>query len=174
MCVAAALAPLIGAGGVAAGAAGAGAGLLSTIGTIVSIGGALMQGVQAKQASEVQAKLITQQAAQEAQLTTTADQRKREEFRLAGSQQMAELAARGVSLDSPTALFLGRTLAQEMAFDSQAIRSDGAARQAEMSNSAMMVRAQGQSAMLKGTLGAASGLLTAAPDLWPGFMRGGE
>jgi hypothetical protein len=122
----------------------------------------------------VQAAHIENQAKQEAQLNATADQRKREEFRIAGAQQVAELAARGITLDSPTALVLGRTLAQEMSFESQAIRSGGAATQTELSANAAYARAQGQSAMLRGTLGAAGTLLTDAPDLWPGFMRGDE
>lgn len=158
MCIAAALAPLA-----------TGAGMLSTIGTVLSVGGALMQGAQAKSAADAQAAAIEVQAAQEAQINATQDQRRREEFRIAGAEQVAQLAARGITLDSPTALVLGRSLAQEMSFESQAIRSGGAARQEELSNSAMLARAKGQSDLLRGRVSAASTLLTAAPELWPGL-----
>ncbi len=160
--------------GTAAGATAAavsGASVLSTIGTIVSIGGALYQGIQGKQAAEQQAALIENQKVTEANLNATEDQRRREQFRVQFGQQRAELAARGVSLDSPTAMYLGRTAAQEMSFDSQATRSTGAARQQELTGGQMMARAQGQSSMLRGVFSAAGSLLTAAPDLWPGFAR---
>ena len=74
-----------------------------------------------------------------------------------------------MSLDSPAAILLGQTAAQELSFESQAVRSTGAARDAELSAEARLVRAKGAEAMLKGTFSAAGTLLSAAPKLWPGL-----
>lgn len=177
----AALAPVFGGGAAAATAAGAtaaagtaaaGASTLATLGTIFSVGGALIQGVTGLQAANAQVDAIEGQAKTEAQLAATEDQRRRGVMMGQIAQQRAELAARGVTLDSPTAIMLGQTAAQEMSFESQAVRSGGMARQAELSSSATQARAAGVSSMLKGGFTAAGSLLTAAPDLWPGFMRG--
>ena len=176
MCFPAALGALggLGAGaaaGATAAAATAGAGVLSTIGTIVSVGGSLYQAYSGAKAAAEQQSLIEGQKQTEAQLNAVEDQRRRQEFMAAQGQQRAELAARGVSLDSPTAIALGRTVAQEMSFDSQAIRAGGEATQRELTGAQKMAKAQGLSSMLRGTFSAAGTLLNAAPDLWPGFMR---
>ncbi len=159
------------AAGATAGALTAG-GLLSTVGTIAGIGGSLLQGIQGAQAAKANVAAIEAQRKTEAQLAATEDLRTRKKFGTAMAQQRAELAARGVTLDSVTAVTLGQTAAQELSFESQRIRSEGAARQVELSNEQRQMRANGLSSILKGTFGAADTLLTAAPDLWPGFGRG--
>lgn len=158
------------AAGAAAGAATA-AGTLQTIGTLVSVGGAIAQGISGMNASKQQAAALTDQRQTEAQLTTTEDMRSREKFRAAIEQQRAELAARGVQLDSVTAVSLGQTAAAEMSFGSQAIRSQGAARGRELTATERAAKATGLSSLLKGSFAAAGGLLNAAPDLWPGFLK---
>ncbi len=163
----------LGLGAVGATGAVAAAGTLGTLGTLVSVGGAVLQGVQGMAAARQQAAVLNQQAATEAQLTATQDNRQRARFASQISQQRAELAARGVTLDSPTAIALGQTAAQEMSFQSQATRSDGQARQIELSAAARYARAQGVSSLLRGMSSAASGLLEKAPDLWPGFFKDG-
>lgn len=167
------LAGALGMGGAAATAGGAiaAASTLQTIGTLVSVGGALAQGISGMRAAKQQAAAIADQRQTEAQLTTTQDMRSRQKFMVAIEQQRAELAARGVQLDSVTAMSLGRTAAQEMSFESQSIRSTGAARDRELSASQRAAKATGLSSILRGTFSAAGGLLNAAPDLWPGFMR---
>lgn len=154
----------------AAGAATAGAtigSVMQGIGTAALVGGSLVQGVQGYQAGRAQAAQLEAQRRTEAQLTTQQDARSRARFAAALRRQTAELAKRGISLDSPTALLLAQQGGQEMAFESQAIRSQGGARMAELSASAQMARARGVSSLLTGTFSAAGGLLNAAPDLWP-------
>lgn len=159
------------AAGSVAGAATAGS-LLSTLGTVVGIGGSLLQGIQGARAAEANVAAIAAQKATEAQLNATEELRTRKKFMSAIAQQRAELAAKGVTLDSVTAVALGQTAAQEMSFESQRIRSEGAARQVELSNEQRQMRANRLSSILKGSFQAADTLLTAAPDLWPGFGRG--
>ena len=178
MCIPGAFAALAGTGGAAAGATAAGAtaaagatfgGALQTLGTIVGIGGSLIQGIQSANAARAQAAAIDQQRQTEQRLNAVQDQRTRQRFNTAIAQQRAELAARGVSLDSPAAMLLGQIAAQELSFESQAVRSTGFARDAELSAEARMVRARGAEAMLKGTFSAAGTLLKSAPTLWPGL-----
>jgi len=162
---------LFGLGGATAAGATAAAGIGGSLGTILGVGGALIQGVSSYQAGRAQAAALQQQAQDEARLTAQEDQRKRREYLSAMGQQRAELAARGVTLDSPTAISLGQSAAREMSFDSQSIRSRGAARQQELSAEARMARAQGLTGLLRGSISAAGSLLRGNPDLWPGFER---
>jgi hypothetical protein len=143
---------------------------LSTIGTAVSIGSALMQGIVGYQSAKAQSDAIDSQMKTEAQLNATKEQRARAEFRSQIAQQRAELAARGVQLDSVTAVMLGQTAAAEMSFESQAIRSDGQARQVELSASKAAAKADGVLSLIKGGASAAGTFVKAAPDIWPGFM----
>lgn len=169
------MAALGGGGATAAGAAAGAAtaatagGALAKIGTWLSIGGSLYQGIEAKRAADENAANVAQQRKTEQQLNATKDQRERAKFRSAIAKQTAELVARGVSLDSPTAVFLGQSAAQEMSFNSQSIRSTGQARDAELSAQERAYRARGRSSLLKGGLSAAGAWLNREPDAWPGL-----
>lgn len=154
----------------AASAAGGFGGLLQGIGTAVSIGGALVQGVQGYRTAKAEARALGEQRRTEAQLTATKDARTRLQFRQAMRRQAGELAARGIQLDSPTAVLLGQTAAQEMSFASQSVRSDGQARDIELSAAQKAARSRASLSLLRGTVGAAGTLLSAAPDLWPELM----
>lgn len=177
MCVVPALAAIGSAmGGLGATAAGATAGAataatgLQAIGTALAVGGSLVQGINANRMGRAQARALERQARDERNLAAVQESRTRQQFRTAMRKQMAELAARGVSLDSPTSVLLGRTAAQEMSFESQAIRSGGQARSTELTGAARIARGQAQSSLLKGGFSAAGSFLTAAPDLWPELL----
>ena len=94
------------AAGATATAATAGASL-AQLGTYLSIGGSLYQGIAANRAAKENVALIEQQKKTEAQLTAVKEQREVARFKSAIAKQAAELAGRGVQLDSPTAVFLG-------------------------------------------------------------------
>lgn len=183
MCVfgiGAAIGSALGIGGAAAGATAAGAtagaatagaatigSTLSTLGTLVSVGGALYQANAAAKAGREQARQIEEQKKTEARLTATEDQRTRQQFRTAMRRQFAELAARGLNLDSPTVIALGQSAAKELSFASQSVRSKGDATQRELSGTQRVALARAQTSVLKGTFSAASTLLNEAPDIWP-------
>lgn len=157
--------------GAATAAAGTGiGGALQTIGALAAVGGSLYQGYATNEAAKDQARAITAQRQQEKMLNAVEDQRTRQQFSSQIRKQSAQIAERGFSLDSPTALFLGQNAAKELAFASQSVRQTGAARQTELSNAARASRAKGQQALLKGGFSAAGGLLTKAPDLWPELL----
>tara|TARA_R110000868_G_scaffold54164_6_gene169619 strand:+ start:4626 stop:5159 length:534 start_codon:yes stop_codon:yes gene_type:complete len=156
------------AAGATATAATAGASL-AQLGTYLSIGGSLYQGIAANRAAKENVALIEQQKKTEAQLTAVKEQREVARFKSAIAKQAAELAGRGVQLDSPTAVFLGQTAAQEMSFQAQAIRSGGEATQAELTGQQRAYSARGKMALLKGGLSAAGSWLNREPDDWPGL-----
>ncbi|SFY18675.1 hypothetical protein SAMN04244548_03005 [Paracoccus pantotrophus] len=161
------------AAGASAAAATAGAGAasaLSTIGTGLGVVGGLMSGISAYRTGKAQEAALREQARTEQELNAVQDQRTRREYMSQMRQQAAELAARGISLDSPTAVLLGQTAAQEMSFASQAVRSEGSARQAELSNEARLARARGTQGLLSGTFSAAGALVSGAPKIWPELL----
>ena len=166
--------PLLTAGTAAAGGAAAGAatigGTLSTLGTIASIGGTVLSGIQANSAAKASARAIEQQKVQERTLTSIKDQRARNDFQRQIQQQAAQIGARGFELDSPTAVFLGQTAAEELAFQSQSIRQTGAATQSELTSTQRNIRARGRRALSGAGFSAAGQLLTSAPELFPGLL----
>lgn len=136
-------------------------------GLALKVTGQVSQGVAEHKAANENIALIETQKQNEALITSTKDLRSRRQFRSQIRKQFAEVGARGVDLDSPTAVLLGQQAASEMSFQSQAIRSSGAARQEELSAQQRIIRARGKAALFQGGLSAAGSLLTAAPDLWP-------
>ena len=146
---------------------------LALIGAGISAGGQVAEGIAQNRAGKQNAALITEQAATEAQLTAVEDGRLREEMRAQIAKQRLQLSGRGVSLDSPQAVFQGKQAAEELSYASQSLRSRGQARQTELSAAARSARAQGRMALLSGITGAAGSVLTAAPDIWPGLSGAG-
>lgn len=172
----AAVAPLFGgataAGATAAAGTAAASGIGSTLqmlGTAAAVGGSLVQGIAGARAASQQAAMISEQMGIEKKLNATEDNRRRAQFRAQIAQQRAELGARGVQLDSPTAVLLGQVAAQEMSFESQAVRQSGAARQSELTAQRRAVLADGANSMLRGVFSAAGSLVTGAQEIWPGL-----
>ena len=153
----------------AAGATGLAA-TLQGVGTALSIVGTVGSAISANRAAKDTAAQIEEQKKTEAQLTSVRSERSRQKFFGLIADQRAQLAARGVSLDSPTAVFLGQTAAREMSFEAQTIQQGGQATQTELTASQRAVRARGRSALWKGGFSAAGNLLNAAPDLWPELL----
>lgn len=144
-----------------------------SIGTVLAIGGSAAQGIMGYQSGRAQEAAIKQQAATERQLSAVQDQRTRAKMLAQIGEQRAQLAARGLDLSSVSSVALGQAAAQEMSFESQAIRSGGAARQAELSSEARAARWGAVGSLLRGTVGVAQSVLSAPPDLWAGFDRSG-
>lgn len=136
----------------------------------LQVGGQLIQGVMGMNAANQQAAAVAEQRETEKKLYATKDQRTRRQFRSQIGRQVAEIAASGLSLSSPTALLLARDAAEEMSFESQSVRSHGEARSAELTATERNLRAQGREAMFGGITGAAGSFFKAAPTIWPGLM----
>lgn len=145
---------------------------LAIAGLAVSVGGQVAQGIGENNAAQKNAALITEQAATEAQLTAVEDGRMREQMRGQIAKQRLQLSGRGISLDSPQAVYQGRQAAEELSYASQSLRSQGAARQTELSAAARASRARGRLSLLTGTIGAAGTALTGAQKIWPDLGMG--
>jgi hypothetical protein len=140
---------------------------LTIIGLATNVGGALAQGQATADAANQNIRYAEEQKLQEAQLSHIRDTQLREQFRQALGRQRLEMGARGVSLDSPSALVLGDTAAREMSLASQEVRAESGARVAELTAEQRRYRAEGRLALLTGKLSAAGSFLTKAPDIWP-------
>lgn len=148
----------------------AGASTLAKIGTAISIGGSVLQGVMGAQAAQSQADHMENAARTNTVLASVKEQRERRQFRSQIRQQTAELAARGISLDSPTAVYLGQTAAREMSFQGQSTRFAGMARSQEYSAQAAAARARGTQSLLQGGLSAVGTFFNDGPELWPELL----
>ena len=172
MCNPAFLAPFLSAGG-AATAAGATAAASTAIGagTFLKVAGGLASGIAGYAESRAQSRALQQQATEERQIGAIESARIRDKFRTQIGQQTAELASRGIRLDSPSALALAELAGREMTFEADAAFSRRGSRATELSAAAKSTRASGVQKFLRGGFSAANDLLTAAPDLWPGFAQ---
>ncbi len=144
--------------------------------TAMMVGGALLsgasslaQGSAANSAAKAEAAQIEQQRETEAQLNNVKDVRLRQRFAEEIGRQRLGLAASGVSLDSPSAIALGRRAAAEMSFESQSVRSGGQATDRELSFASRSVRARGRNAKLAGVFNAATSVLSAGPKIFAGL-----
>lgn len=163
----------LGFGGATAAGATAAAGVgstLQTLATLAAIGGTAYQGISTYRANQQNAAAVEQQRATEAQLRAVEDMRERRRFRGEIAQQRAEYGARGVSLDSPTAIFLGESAAREMTFASQSIRQTGQARDQELTNQGLLYQSRATSALIGGGLSAAGTFLDDAVEQWPELL----
>lgn len=159
----------LGGGAAATGAAAAATSgvTLAQVGTALAIGGSVAQGIAGYSASKAQVDALGVQRQTEAQLTASEDQRVRAQYRRQTRQQFAELASRGLALNSPMAIALGQRAGEELSFASQSVRAHGQARQQELSYAQQAAQANGVNSLLSGFSSAASVALTAGPEAWP-------
>lgn len=154
----------------AAVAAGSGMNILQTLGLVTSLAGSI-GGMQAQSAAiDAQSAAIAEQAATERTMNSIEDQRTRAAMESQLRQQSAELVARGVDLSSPTAVRLGVSAARELSFASQRVRSEGSARQIELSSQQQVLSARRRTARIRGITTVADTVLTAAPKVWPELL----
>lgn len=167
-----ALAPAAAGATSAAGAvAGASLGsILQVAGLAASVIGPMMQARQANAVAQAQAKAMERQRDDQMRLRAVEEDRTRREYARQIRQQASQFAARGVELDSPTAIYLGQTAAEEMVYAGQAVRQSAMAEGTELTNEAALARARGQSALMKGRFSAVGNLLTGAPKVWPELL----
>lgn len=142
-------------------------------GLAMSVSGNMQAASQAEYQGNMQAAQIEAQRETERSLNAVKDSRARVQMAGQIAQQRAELAARGVQLDSPTALALGEAAAREMSFESQSIRSTGAARDTELGAEQRLVKLRGAQAGMQGRISAIDSIMRAPTDLWKGFTRSG-
>ncbi len=143
---------------------------LPAVASVAGMAGQVMQGRAAAATAGLQVRQIERQREEEKYLATTREERARAGFRSQIARQRAQIAGRGVSLASPTAVLLGEDAAREMSYEAQSIRAQGQATQSELSGQQQLLKARGRQALLGGHASAAGTLLNAAPDLWPELL----
>ncbi|KHQ50277.1 hypothetical protein [Mameliella alba] len=143
---------------------------LQGVGLAASVVGPMMQAQQASATAQVQARAYEQQRDQQQILRAVEEQRTRRDMAREVRRQASQFAVRGVETDSPTAIYLGQTAAEEMVFAAQSVRQGAMAEATELTNEARLTRARGQMALTKGMFSAAGNLLTGAPKVWPELL----
>jgi len=169
MCLAAALP----AAASAAGAASTALTVAQGVGAAISAIGTIQGGLAQASLAGAQAKAIGHQRETEAGLNAIEEARIRRQMGRETATQRAELAARGVQLDSPTSLILGREAAEETDLAGRSVRMRGQARDAELSVSQQIYRREATLAARRGGLSAAGMLLAEAPQIWNGLKGTG-
>lgn len=143
--------------------------IIAAIGTGVSAAGQISAANKAKKAGAANAAALKEVMAAEKAMTAIEDVRTRSRFRTEMRKQSTELAARGIALDSPTAMLLAEQAGRELSFMSQGIRQKGEAKQAELKTGLAQNNAMTAQQVAQGQVGAASTILNAVPDIFPGL-----
>ncbi|CDX39923.1 conserved exported hypothetical protein [Mesorhizobium sp. SOD10] len=131
---------------------------LALLGTAISVGGALMQGVQEQQLANYQAKAYEQQARADAQSAAFEQRQERRKQDLLEAQARAQAGASGVGIaGSPTEVLAAN--ARQGQVDLDAIQYGSKLRQNNLYTQAAISRFQGKQAMTTSIFKAGGGLV---------------
>lgn len=131
----------------------------------ISAAGSLMQGQQAQQMADMQAKAYEQQAQADAQASSFEAQRERRKQELLQANARAQVGASGVALaGSPTEVLTAN--AREGQLDIQAIRYGSQLRQNGLRTQAAISRFSGQQAKTASFINAGSNLISGISNLY--------
>ncbi|WP_246671474.1 hypothetical protein [Mesorhizobium sp. B2-4-12] len=131
---------------------------LALLGTAISVGGALMQGVQQQQLADYQAKAYEQQAQAEAQSAAFEQSQERHKQGLLQAQARAQAGASGVGIaGSPTEVLAANARQGQM--DLKALQYSSQLRQNNLNSQAAISRFQGKQAMTGSIVDAGSALV---------------
>lgn len=138
---------------------------LTAIGIGLSVGGALMQGVQAQQMANYQAKAYEQQAQADAQASAFEAARERDKQRLMEASARAQVGASGVALQgSPTEVLAANS--RQAQLDIKAIQYGSQLRQNNLKTQADISRFQGKQAMGASIFSAGSNFVSGLSQLY--------
>lgn len=139
--------------------------LIGLVGAGISAAGSIMQGQQAQQMAEMQAKAYEQQAQAEQQASAFEAQRERRKQELLQANARAQVGASGVAFQgSPTEVLTAN--AREGQLDIAAIRYGSQLRQNALKTQAGISRFSGQQAKSASMLNAASGFVSGISNLY--------
>jgi sRNA-binding protein len=120
---------------------------LAAIGTIVSMAGSLVSGIQAQQMGRAQQQAYEQQARADAQAAGYESQQERKRQEAAAAQARAQVGASGVALSgSPTEVLLANARENQLEID--AIRYGSSIRQNNLRTQGQIAKMQGNQAMV--------------------------
>ncbi len=144
--------------------------VIQAIGMAASIGGTIYAGIAQQQQMQAQVQALEQQKEHARAIAAAEEQDALDGFGREIARQRGGIIAAGLTLDSPTAVYLGEQAAREMSYEAQSIRAKGQAQVGGISAEQSILKARGDQAVMGGLFGAAGKALTAAPDLWPELL----
>lgn len=139
--------------------------LLTIASTTLSAGGALIQGQQAAQNAELQAKAIEQQRQAQANADAYEAQQEKRRQELAMSNARAQVGASGLAFSgSPTEVLTANAGQNQMDID--AIRYGSTLKQNSLSTQAAITRHSGKQARIGGFINAGSNFVSGISNLY--------
>lgn len=130
----------------------------------VSAGASIYNGMQAQNAAETNAELQRRQGAQEADAAVAQAEKIRKAARAQTGAATAALAAAGVSVGDGTPVRINEQINLDAENDAYSTLLTGARRQTSANNQADATIAQGNAAMISGTLNAGASLLSSGAN----------
>ncbi|MDW3181775.1 hypothetical protein [Roseobacter sp.] len=140
---------------------------IATAGLIVSGVAGLSSASQQRSIGKQNAAVARAEADQRAEIGRYEERKSRNRMDRLISQQRAQLSARGVRLDSASALRLGEEAAAERAIDASAARFNTDSQVNALNTEADLAERRGRLGFLRGVAGTASKSLTGSLQLWP-------
>jgi len=138
---------------------------LALLGTVLSVGGALVEGQQSKQMADYQAKVYEQQAQAEAQSAAFEQGQERRKQDLAQAQARAKAGASGVGIaGSPTEVLAANARQGQMALKS--IQYSSQLHQNNLIDQAAISRFQGRQAVTGSIFSAGKALVGGLSDIY--------
>lgn len=140
---------------------------LGTAGLILSAGTGLYGAAQSASMARQNAAFARYEAAQAAEIGKTNEMRARDRMSRLIARQRAQIATRGVRLDSVAAQDLGGEAGAEAFIEAQAQRLNTETRVKAKTNEATIYENTARANMLNGIFGTAARTVSEALDLWP-------
>lgn len=131
-----------------------------------------MSAVQQRQIGKANAKMAEAEAAQAREIGRIKEQTSRDRMKVLRARQRGQLAARGVRLDSTTALQLGQDAGVEDFMEAQVQRYNTDSAATAKTNEGRLHEYRGQMGFLTGMANAGAKAMTGAVELWPGLAGG--
>lgn len=133
---------------------------LALIGTLISAGGSIVQGISANDAAQTEAAQMEERGKEDFAASQREAIDKRREGRLVNSRQQALAAASGAGADAPTIVKLMTDTAGQAEYNAASTMFGGLQRRAGMNDSARARRKEGQAAMIGSVFDAAGTALS--------------
>jgi len=136
-------------------------------GLVLSGGSWLAQAQQQRSIGQYDAAVARNQAITQQEIGNVEEQRARSRMDRLISQQRGQLAARGVRLDSASALRLGQQSAEEASVEAAAQRFNTDQQVTALNSEAQLAEARGSVGFVSGLTRTAARSITGALQLWP-------
>ncbi|WP_226779017.1 hypothetical protein [Oceaniglobus trochenteri] len=139
------------------------------IAVALSAAGGIAGAIQQRNIGKANAAMARAEAEQTREIGRYNETKARTRMQQLMARQRGQLAARGVRLDSATALDLGERAGRETSVEGSAQRFNADSRATAQSNEAVLSEYRGKMGFITGIAQTGSRALTQSLDLWPGL-----